>query len=151
MDLGVYTESLAISEETEKIINSLNEGIDEGSISSASMFVDTVGFNPLKLKCGCFDSSDLWNFSGTLVATTVQGLSRALGVVNGMSIVYYHGWSGNPPSVLGLIGATKSDRIKIVSKDEDSDKEFFRLTGKKTSGIVNDFNIKKLKEVISHE
>jgi hypothetical protein len=114
------------------------------------MFVDAVGFNPLKLKCGCFDSSDLWNFGGTLVATTIPGLSRALGVVNEMSIIYYHGWADSP-SVLSLIEFTKSDRIKVVSKDEESDKEFFRLTGKKTNGVVSDFNVKELKEVISHE
>ena len=114
------------------------------------MFVDAVGFNPLKLKCGCFDSSDLWNFSGTLVATTVPGLSRALGVVNGMSIVYYYGW-GESPTVLGLIAVTSTNRVKVISKDEESDKEFFRLTGKKTNGIVNNFNIRELKEVISNE
>ena len=39
MDLGIYTNSLAISEETEKIINSINGGIDEGVLNSASMFV----------------------------------------------------------------------------------------------------------------
>jgi hypothetical protein len=150
MDLGVYTSSLAISEETEKIIDSLNGGIDDGTLNSASMFVDAVGFNPLKLKCGCFDSSDLWNFSGTLVATTVPGLSRALGVVNGMSIVYYYGW-GESPTVLGLIAVTSTNRVKVISKDEESDKEFFRLTGKKTNGIVNNFNIRELKEVISNE
>ena len=150
MNLGVYTKSLAISEETEKIINSLNEGIDDGVLSSASIFVDAVGYNPMELKCGCFDSSDLWNFGGALVTTDVSGLSRALGVVNDMSIIYYHGWQDSC-SALGLIQAIQNDRIKIVSKDEKSDKEFFRITGKKTRGVVSDFNIKEFKKVISNE
>ena len=115
------------------------------------MFTDAVGFNPIKLKCGCFDSSDLWNFSGTLVTTTLSGLDRALGVVNGMSIVYYYGWQDSPPPVLHLIGSTNRSGIKVVSKDEESNREFYRLTGKKTSGVVNDFNIEELKEVISNE
>ena len=69
MNLGVYTTSLGISEETEAIINNLNSGVESDKLTAASLFFNSVAFNPLPMKCGCFNAADLWNFTGTLLTT----------------------------------------------------------------------------------
>jgi hypothetical protein len=147
MNLGVYTKSLAMSEEIEMIVNNLNEGIETSLLSSASIFFDTVGFNPLPMKCACFNAADVWNFTGTLIASSMSALFRSLSVVNKASIVYYYGWEEETP-LISLIGIANEDGVTIICKDEKSKKEFYRLTGKDPKGIISNFNIKEIVKLV---
>jgi hypothetical protein len=147
MNLGIYTNSLAVSDETEMIINNLNEGVEDNLLSAASIFFDTVGFNPLPMKCGCFNAADIWNFPGTLMTSSMSSLFRSLKVVNKASIIYYYGWEENPP-ILSLIGISQQKRVRVVCKDEEAKKEFFRLTGVESNGVINNFNIKEIVKLV---
>ena len=147
MNLGIYTTSLAVNDETEMIINNLNEGIESNLLSTASIFFDTVGFNPLPMKCGCFNAADIWNFTGTLITSSMSALFRSLKVVNKASIIYYYGWEEEAP-LLSLIGISQEKRVTVICKDKETKKEFFRLTGKEPDSIVNNFNIKELVKLV---
>ena len=39
MNLGIYTTNLAVNDETEMIINNLNEGIESNLLSTAAYFL----------------------------------------------------------------------------------------------------------------
>ena len=147
MNLGVYTTSLGISEETEAIINNLNSGVESDKLTAASLFFNSVAFNPLPMKCGCFNAADLWNFTGTLLTTTLSNVIRASSIVNKAKIYYYYGWEESVP-VLHLINISKSRTVEVLCRDENSSKEYHRLTGRSSSGVVNDFNIDQLLELV---
>ena len=147
MNLAVYTQTLGLNGEVEAIINSLNEGVETSKLSAGSIFFNSVGFNPLPMKCGCFNAADLWNFTGTLLVTTLANFIRASSIVNKAKIVYYHGWEEGVP-ILHLINISKSKTAKVICRTKEDEREFYRITGKKASGVVDDFNLEQLVKLV---
>ena len=115
MNLGIYVDSTKENEEMEQVVSSLNEGVTKGHLVDASIFYDTVGHNSLSMKCGCFNAADIWNFTGTLMTSSMSSLFRSLKVVNKASIIYYYGWEENPP-ILSLIGISQQKRVRAKSE-----------------------------------
>jgi hypothetical protein len=147
MNLGVYTQSMGISNEVEAIVTNLNKGIEENKLSSASLFFNSTGFNPLPLRCGCFNAADLWNFTGKLITTTLSNVVRANSIVNKAEVYYYYGWEEAVP-VLHLINISRSKTTKVLCRNKEARDDYYRLTGREPHGVVNDFDLDQLVELV---
>ena len=148
MNIGIYTYTLAINDETELIVDALNSGIENGDVTDGSVFFNTVGFNPKPMKFGCFNAADMWNFTGTLVTTTLGNFFKTTGIVNKAKLVYYHGWEENAP-VLSLINVSNMDNVDVVCNSDKKAKEYYRLTGKHPKGTAVGFNTKELVKAVT--
>lgn len=138
MNLGIYLSSLSQQDQLEQISEAINSGIATKKLSDASIFYDNVAYNPYNIKCGIFNSTDLWNFSGKLITTSLKSTIKSLSIVNKIDIYYYYGWEQkiSPLALLSLIGKG----IKIISKNKEHDDELFRKTGHRSLCVCTNFS-----------
>lgn len=136
MNLGIYICNLSEKEQMMHISSFVNSNLNSDSIYDISIFYDNVDFNPSHIKCGMFNSTDLWSFNGNLITTSLDGLATSLKVVNNINIFYYYGWE-KTKDILQLIMLTKN--INVICQSEKDAKEFYRLTGKQSIGISENF------------
>ena len=149
MNLGVYIDILGDNEEFRLAVKTINEGVKNGDLSVASIFYDSASDIPVKAECGLFNSTDLWNFTGTLVTTGMDPTKNALDMVNKFDIIYYYGWNTkNKINTIALLDIAMNPKIKVICRNEQDSKTFSRLTGSKAK-VVKDFNLKELLQVAS--
>lgn len=137
MNLGVYVSSLGDSELLRNISDGLNFGIESRFIKDASIFYDNVSYNPFVVKCGMFNSTELWNFSGSLITTSLSTSISALKIVNKIDLYYYYGLEKNL-NVLNLINIL-NNKINVISIDENMDNDLYRKTGIRSKLIGSSF------------
>jgi len=139
MNLGIYTATLADSTQLEKIATYLNASVISKKWSDVSLFYDGIGFNPFEIKCGMFNSTDLWNFKGKLIASSLDCVVNASNIVNNIELYYYYGWETRP-SVLDTVFVLR-DKIKLICRNEDDALFTQRTTGIKPVGIADDYDL----------
>ena len=143
MNLGIYVDSLQENEQVHYAIQALNKGIEDNHLVDASLFYDSVGHNAMPTKCGCFNSTDLWNFTGTLITTSLNSAKTALSIVNKFRVYFYHGWE-QTNDIFGLINLVKNPTVETICRDGNSAKELYRLTGSTPLGLVDNFNLSEI-------
>lgn len=135
MNIGVYVESITDEDIIGYAIESIEIGFNTNQIDDATIFYDSVGFTPFFFPCGLFNSTELWNFSGTLVTFSLNSLKSALSIVNNIDIYYCYGWE-DKTNVLSLLDTlSKNPNVKLISKNGEFSKNLFRITGKKSKSI----------------
>ena len=150
MNLGIYTKVLGQTEELKYAVPAIHSGIESGDLTDASIFYDSAGPHPFKINCGCFNTTDLWNFTGCLVITSLEATRTAINIVNKFSMVFYYNWE-DITSTIGLIGVVNNPRIKTVCRSSEDAQELYRLTGIKAKAIVNNFNLVEMAQVEDNE
>jgi len=146
MNLGIYLSSLANHDQLKEISDTINENLGI-KLVDASIFYDDVSFNPFKIKCGMFNSTDLWNFKGKLVTFSLQATIKASKIVNDIDLYYYYGFEEkiNPLSLIFLL----SQNVKIVAKSEGYANDLYRKTKTKPTLVAE--NLKEFIEKVDHE
>lgn len=149
MNLAFYVDKTSDTELNKQIFNLLNDAIDQNLVGDACLFYNEVDFNPGVKKFGSFNSTDIWFFSGTLVVTTLGLLPLASKIVNKINLVYlYDKINEQNKGIVNLLAILcMSDKIKVCTTDTDSEKEFYRLTGKKIP-VLNKFDAKEILGVV---
>jgi len=143
MNLGIYFSSLRECPPVQRAIESLNTGLSKGLLNDASLFYDSVGGNKATMKFGCFNSTDLWNFTGTLITTDIESTRTALNIVNKFKVYFYHGWEPKNHT-FALIDLLTNPAVKTVCRDGDGARELSRLTGHKPIGLVDNFSLPEI-------
>ena len=110
MNLGLYTKTLGKTEELKYAVSAINEGIKNGTLTDASIFYDSVGPPPEDIKCGCFNSTDLWNFTGCLIVTSLEAARTSINIVNKFGIIFYYNWEATK-NTMGLLNVTNNPQI----------------------------------------
>lgn len=134
MNLGIYLQSLSDHEQLRDICDSINTAIENNLVDDASIFYDNIAYNPFTVKCGIFNSTDLWNFNGKLIVTSIGPCLTATKIVNNIELFYYYGLEDNV-HVVSLLNLFNNPNIKLICKDHESDKDIYRKTGKKSIAI----------------
>ncbi len=145
MNLGFYVHNTSNTPLNHKVYTVLNEALDAGLVSDASLFYDEVDFNPIDKKFGTFNSTDLWSFYGLLVVTHLNGLQMANNVVNDIDILYLYTKDDN--NLMSLISGTKD--AQVITLNEEDSNNFKRLTGR-DSILLEEFSAEEIMKV-THE
>ena len=127
MNVGFYVDSVGATPENGEIFDALNQAVDNHEVSDASVFYNDIDYNPVKPKFGLFNATDLWSFTGLLIATSLENVIRASKVVNKFKILYLYNKSNK--NLLMLLDICQS--IPIVATNLEDSKEIYRLTGQK--------------------
>ena len=144
MNIGFYINSTNVNPPNDAIFKALNEAVSNKEVTDASVFYNDIDFNPIETKFGMFNSTELWAFTGVLVATSVANVVRSLKIVNKLRPIYlYHQGDEGNKDLIGLLHIT--NQVKIITRSEQDNKEVYRLTGKETT-IIPDLNISKIFE-----
>lgn len=131
MNLGIYINSLGDLQQIKYISECVNSAINDNKLKDASLFYNDIGYNPFGIKCGLFNSTDIWNFSGVLIVTSLSCLSSACNIVNNIQMYYYYGWEKSV-DILELLDIINNKNISVICNSDKDAAEFYRLTGKKT-------------------
>ena len=138
MNLGIYIDTMLDINRLEKINKFVDHAIENKLFSDISIFYDNIGQNPFNTKCGMFNSTELWSFHGTLLVLSIEALRTTLNIVNNINIIYYYNWD---TKVNAIDLATNCSSIKnIICRNEKENSDIYRLTGKKSCGISENFN-----------
>lgn len=127
MNLGIYLASLSNHDQLRESCDGLNYGIDTKLITDGSLFYDNVAYNPFILKCGIFNSTELWNFNGKLITTSLAATLTSLKIVNNIQIYFYNKWENknNPLHLMNLL----KNNILLISENKEESNEIYRKTG----------------------
>ena len=145
MDVAFFIDQINEDPKTMEIFNGLNEEIENGKIQNGSVFYKEVGPNPIHPKFSLFNSTDIWNYTGTLVATTMDTFVDAFKAINKYKLVYLFS-KDNKHDVFGLISVSK--QFEILTGTEEDQKEAYRLTGKKPK-LLPDIKPSTIQKAIS--
>lgn len=138
MNLGIYLSSLSQQNQLQQISETINNGIATKKLSDASIFYDNVAYNPYNIKCGIFNSTDLWNFSGTLITTSLSTTMSAMKIVNNIDMYYYYGLE-DKISPLSLINILNKGRVRLIAKTDNDNQDLYRKTRTKALYVCENF------------
>ena len=128
MNIAFYINQINQDEKTVEIFNGLNADIESGAIDNGSVFYKEIGPSTVEPKFGMFNSTDIWHFTGTLIATSMETFLDAIKAVNKYTLAYLF-YGDNKHDVFSLIGMSKA--TKILTTTEKDQQEVYRLTGLK--------------------
>ena len=150
MNLGVYFKNIGVADHINEAINNINEGVDEGLLSDASLFYDAIGPTEKSPKFGMFNSTDIWAFTGNLITTCTETTTTCSSIVNKFKLFFYY----NPTkerNTLALIDSLNKGNAEVICASEEDSKELFRITGRKPVAVVEKFNIKDIIKAVNNE
>ena len=143
MNVGFYINTVGATLQNGEIFEALNEAVDNKDVTDASVFYNDIDYNPIMPKFGLFNATEIWSFTGVLVATTLDNVVRASKIVNKFKLLYLH--NNEEKNLLGILDI--ANNYKIITRSESDSKEIYRLTSKKSQTIQH-LSIKKILEVI---
>jgi len=128
MNVAFYIDQINQQERTVEIFNALNVDVESGAIDNGSVFYKEIGPSLVEPKFGMFNSTDIWHFTGTLIATSMETFLDAIKAVNKYTLAYLF-YGDSIYDVFSLIGMSRT--TKILTTTEEDQKEVYRLTGLK--------------------
>ena len=132
MKLSFYVENTNSTPLNMEIYTALNKLKENNAVEDATLFFNNIDFIPVSPKFGLFDSADLWYYTGTVVTTSLDNLMRAASSVNKFKIIHlYDSLQKDLHKVL------LSTNHKVITKTEEDQKEYYRLTGVKPDLVEN--------------
>jgi len=144
MKIGFYVDSLADTESVNNIFNQLNKAVEDQLVEDACLFYNKIDFNPITPKFGIFNATDLWSFTGTLIATTITNVTMAKNIINKFNLNYLY---DQDRDFVGLLHLPQN--VLILVKNSVDEQFIYRTTGRKPVIISKDLEITSLLQVIS--
>lgn len=131
MNIAFYVDAAIDNDQTRQIFKCLNDAITNAEVEDACLFFNNPTPNLNKTKFSFFNSTEVWNFTGLLVNTSLQGAIYSMNVVNKFKPVYLF---SKTKDIMNLIYISSKMPIVVTSKEDEQ--EVYRLTGRKPK-LVN--------------
>ena len=128
MDVAFYVNQISNDEKMTDLFNRMNSDVESGAIDNGSIFYKNIGPSLVEPKFGMFNSTDIWHYTGTLIATSMDTFLDAFKAVNKYTLAYLF-YKDSKYDVFSLIGMSRT--TKILTTTEEDQKEVYRLTGLK--------------------
>lgn len=143
MNIGLYIDSLGDEKAIKIFIDTIEQGFLSNKLDDASIFYDSVSFTPFNFPCGVFNSTELWNFSGKLLVFSLESLRNAINIVNNIEIYYVFGFEESI-NILAMLDLISSNEISVITKNNFGILNFYRISGKKVKGSLEDKSLMSL-------
>lgn len=134
MNLGIYVENMYEGVQFDITKNIVSYAFENNKFDDMSVFYENVGPIPEQLKCGMFNSTDIWNFEGKLLFFSLDSARKCLNIVNNFELYYYMG--PEKINVLQLLDLMNHG-LKVICLNKTSKKNLYRLTGTFPIGTSN--------------
>ena len=152
--VGVVVDDLSASQLSYHIIKNINKQVEESDTDFVAFFKNsTASMLPMHFSSMCIN--EIWSFDGVAIATSV---STVLSISKTFSPKqkYFYVWDLEWCRTKGrefeyIIQAFNKDDIKLIARSEDYAKAIKNYCNKDVVGVVDNFNIKQLMEIINHE
>lgn len=140
-NIGIYINTLEYNDDIKNLMDAIQS---LGRDSNVSVFYDNVGNFPVQTPCGLFSSTDIWNFSGSLILTDLKQVDLVLNVVNNIDVYYWY--TRSQDNIFDL--ARLSTTLPIIASDKGSSDYIKRITGMQAVAVVEKYNLIELATVM---
>jgi len=144
MKIGFYIDSLVADPLNTQLFQKLNEAVERADVEDATVFYNKVNFNPIQPKFGMFNATDIWHFTGLLVATTITNLLTAKNMLNKFQLCYL--FDGNKDFV-GLLKLPTD--VPILVTNENDGAYIHRVTGRVPVRVSGDLEVSSIIQALS--
>ena len=155
MKLGIILNDMSANQLAYYVISNINKELKKGGKDDYVLFFENASSVVLPPVCACMNSSEIWNFDGVLISTTVSNTMASIKAVTPKKKYFYVWdleWSRrNGNDFESLIGAYTHPEISLISRGHDHKKAIENYCNTKVKGTVSNFNIKELMGIINHE
>lgn len=108
----------------------LNEAVAEYKDHNFSVFYNDLDQIAIPTNFAMFNATELWSFTGVLICLGLNNTARASRVINKFQLLHMFDKS-DKESLFNIISLLDQEHVKVIAKDEESAKEFYRVTGVK--------------------
>ena len=155
MKVGLILNDMSANQLSYFAISHINEKIKTDNSSDFVLFFENATPSVVTPMFACMNSSEIWNFDGVLLSTTVSNTLTSIKAVTPKK-KYFYVWDlewnrANGKDFESSIGAYIDPEISLIARGHDHAKAIENYCNKKVCGIVPNFNIKQLMDIISHE
>jgi hypothetical protein len=143
MNLGFYIDGINGSAFNMKIFETLNNAVKNNKIKDVSLFFNNTGHNPMPTNFGQFNATEIWYFTGTLIATTIQNVLFAKKIVNKFKLMYL--FSQEDKNLIGLLKISK--QVPILTTSQEDYDYVYRVTGNEPK-LIENLNVENILKVL---
>ncbi len=149
-NISAFMESLGPSQNAFYLIKEWNKAQEDTALSlgvfvnAHSLPVSTCMFS---YKLSAFLSS----YNGVLISTTIKNAAISLKTPTKMSRYLYlwdFGWTKGKSSYASICEVLRNDKIKIIARSQEHADMIENFCNKKPVGIVDNWNIDQIKDII---
>lgn len=155
MRLGILLGDTTAGQLAYFAISQINEAVKKSSKDDFVIFFENATPCVIQPLCATMNSSEIWNFDGVLLSTTVSNTLTSLKAITPKRKYFYVWdleWNRNHGKDFeSSIGAYTNPEISLIARGSDHAKAIENYCNKKVCGSVSNFNLKQLMDVINHE
>ena len=153
LKIGIIIENLSSSQASYYAIRNINTECDNSVVDDYVIFFEDMTANTLDPRFAVMNSSEIWSFDGVLISTSVSNTMLMINAVNA-SKKFFYVWDLEWSRSFGRdyeygSKAYLNKEIGLIARSEDHAMAIKNYSNRKVRGIVPDFNMDKLKEIIN--
>jgi hypothetical protein len=152
--IGVVVDDLSASQLSYHIIKNINDHLKKSDTDFVAFFQNSTS-NMMGMTFSCMCINEIWSFDGVAVATSVA-TALAISKTFSPKQKYFYVWDLEWCRSKGrdfeyVIQAFNKDDIKLIARSKDYAKAIKNYCNRDVEGIVENFNINQLMDIINHE
>ena len=152
MKIGIILNNLGASQLAYYVIRNINEQSEASVEDDCTIFFENMSPLVIKPLVGSMNTSEIWNFDGTLISTSFENTISSLNAATSAKR-YFYVWDlewlrPHGKSFERQVLAYADKDINLIARSEDHAKAIWNYCNRDVCGIVDDFNIEQLMEVI---
>ena len=152
LKLGIIIDNLSSSQASYYSIKNINDECQNSAKDDYVIFFEDMTANTLDPHFAIMNSSEVWSFDGILVSTSVSNSMLMLNSVNA-SKKFFYVWDLEWSRSFGRdyeygSRAFKNSEIGLIARSNDHAIAIKNYCNRDVCGIVPDFNMAKVKEII---
>ena len=152
MKLGLILEDTSANQNSYHAIRNLNFATNNNNDKDFVIFFENATPNVIQPAFAFMNSSEIWNFDGTLISTTAANTMLSINAIAPKKKFFYV-WDLEwcRPHGKGfdyMIQAYNNKGVDLIARSEDHAKAIKNYCNRDVCGIVTDFNMDQLMEII---
>lgn len=149
-NISAFMESLGPSQNAFYLIKEWNKAIDDTQLSlSAFVNAHSVPFQTCLFSYKL--SSFLSSYEGVLISTSIKNAAISIKAPTRMDRYLYLwdlNWLRKPTSYNAMYEVLSNDKIKLLARSEEHADMIENFCNKKTVGIVDNWNVDQIREIV---
>jgi len=152
-NISAFVQDLAVSQKSFYLIKEFNRCLNDTDVST-SVFIERPAIPPITPCFSCKSVAFLSGYSGTIIATTIDGTDKILKASNASSKYLYlwdMEWLETPMFFEPAMRILRDDRLKLIARSQSHAELIESFCNKKPVAVISDWNIQRIYELLEEE
>ena len=155
MKIGLILENTSSSQLAFFAISNMNKFASDNYEDDLVLFFENAVPHVIQPSFACMNSSEIWNFDGVLVSTSVSNTLLSVSAIAPKKR-YFYVWDLEWTRPRGKnyeynISAYSDKDVSLIARSDDHAKAIKNYCNRDVCGIVSNFNLNQLMDVINNE